>query len=299
MSESGPQPTPSPTPSQMRREARRRRRQRTPGRRRRAVLLLPNLVTTGALTLGFWSMTQSIDGRFNTAAWAIIAAGVLDTLDGRIARATNSSSRFGIEYDSLVDVICYGVAPAILLYVWALEPLLAGRAWPVAALFPICAALRLARFNAQVDVPRDHYVGIPSTAAGALTSVTYWFVDWLGIAPASTPWLGVPLAAGYVLLALLMVSPIPYPSWKSVPIVRAHAFSALVGVVLTLLLVLVNGEPALFLMALLYLASGPALYYWLRRQGALGEAAPDAERVGESSAAVEQPAVTGPEGGRP
>src|SRR5262245_56261298 len=97
---------------------RRRRRARRPRDRRRAVLLLPNLVTTGALTLGFWSITKSIGGEFSAAAWAMLGAGVLDTMDGRIARATNSTTRFGVEYDSLADVVCYGVSPALLVYVW-------------------------------------------------------------------------------------------------------------------------------------------------------------------------------------
>jgi CDP-diacylglycerol--serine O-phosphatidyltransferase len=236
--------------------------------RRRAIMLLPNLVTTGALALGYWSITQSIHGKFNTAAWAIILAGVCDTLDGRIARATQSTTRFGVEYDSLVDVICYGVAPSMLVYMWALEPLLGGRAWPLGALFAICAALRLARFNAQADVPRDHYVGIPSTAAGAIVTVSYWFVDYLGVLPRESTFTASLLAAGFVALALLMVSPVPYPSWKSIPIMRRHQFSSLMGVVLTLLLVLVNGEPALFLLALMYLGSGPTLYWLIRRQGA-------------------------------
>jgi CDP-diacylglycerol--serine O-phosphatidyltransferase len=231
-------------------------------------MLLPNLVTTGALTLGFWSITQSVHGRFGSASWAIIMAGVLDTLDGRIARATDSTTRFGVEYDSLVDVICYGVAPALLVYAWALEPLLGARAWPLGALFTICAALRLARFNAQADVPRDHYVGIPSTAAGAVVTLTDWFVDWLGVSPGDSKLAGALLAAGFVALALLMVSPVPYPSWKSIPIMRRHAFPSLVAVVLTLLLVLVNGEPALFLLALMYLGSGPTLQWWMARQSA-------------------------------
>ncbi len=264
---------------------RRRRRHTLRDERRRAVLLLPNLVTTSALALGFWSITQSIDERFGPASWAIIAAGVLDTLDGRIARATQSTSRFGVEYDSLVDVICYGVAPALLVYVWALEPLLGNRAWPLGALFAICAALRLARFNAQADVPRDHYVGIPSTAAGVIVTITYWFVDWLQVSPRESTPVAALVAAGSVVLALLMVSPVPYPSWKSIPIVRRHAFPSLVAAVLTLLLVLVNGEPALFLLALLYLASGPALQLWLVRR--------------EATSAAVQPAGAEPAGAGP
>jgi CDP-diacylglycerol--serine O-phosphatidyltransferase len=237
--------------------------------RRRAVLLLPNLVTTGALTLGFWSITQSIHGRFNAAAWAIMVAAILDTIDGRIARATQSTTRFGVEYDSLADVICYGVAPSLLIYVWLLEPLLGARGWVLAALFPICAALRLARFNVQVDVPRDHYVGIPSTAAGGIVAMTYWFADWLGFSVRQGSALGgFLLASGFVGLPLLMVSSLPYPNWRSLPLMRRHAFSSLVAAVCTLLLVLVNGEPALFLLAMVYLASGPLLQVRLYRERA-------------------------------
>jgi CDP-diacylglycerol---serine O-phosphatidyltransferase len=259
---------------------RRRLRGRVPNRR--AILLLPNLVTTSGLTLGFFSITQSIAQHFDAAVWAILGAGILDTMDGRIARATNSTTRFGVEYDSLADLICYGVAPSVLVYVWALEPLLGRRAWPLAALFAICAALRLARFNVQADVPRDHYLGIPSTAAGAIVSVTYWFIDWLAVPIGRGSQAGPLIAFGFSALALLMVSSVPYPSWKSFPVARRHAFSALVAAVVLLLLVALNGVPALFLLALLYLVSGIALHVRLRRGRLRAEAAASESDLAQS-----------------
>ena len=165
-------------------------RSRGPGRprrrrsdERRAIYLLPNLFTTTSLLLGFWSLVQASQGHFNAAALAIVGAGICDMLDGWVARATRSASRFGLEYDSLADVVSFGVAPAFLLWSWTLAPL-GRRGWLVAALFAVCTALRLARFNVQQQkVEKTVYRGLPSPIAGGFVAVTIWFLGWLGLEP--------------------------------------------------------------------------------------------------------------------
>lgn len=252
-----------------------RRRRRPRRERRRAIFLLPNLITTASLLLGFWSIVQSIEGRWNRAAWGIIVAGIADMLDGRIARATRSTSRFGIEYDSLADVVSFGIAPALLVYSWALRPL-GERGWLVAVLFAVCAALRLARFNVQVQSEeRDRYQGLPSTIAGGFVAVTVWFLAELGLGPPLDPVTGLAITGGFVLLALLMVSSIPYPSWKSLPTTGRNAFTSLVALSLAIVLVLLYREPAFFALGVLYVSSGPVL--WLASAVRAGSAhgAPD------------------------
>ncbi len=241
------------------------RRRRPRGERRRAVYLLPNLMTTASLMLGFWSITQSIQGRWDRAAWGIVLAGIADMMDGRIARATHSTSKFGVEYDSLADLISFGMAPALLVYSWALAPM-GPRGWILASLFAICAALRLARFNVQQHVEeRNRYQGLPSTFAGGMTAVCVWFVGWLGFEPPFSPPLGLLITVSFVSLALLMVSSIPYPSSKSLPISGRQAFTTLVGIVFAIVLLLLYGDPAFFAIGVLYVASGPVL--WLLERG--------------------------------
>ncbi len=237
-----------------------RRRRRSRGERRRAIYLLPNVVTTASLMLGFWSITQSIQGHWDRAAWGIVLAGIADMMDGRIARATRSTSKFGVEYDSLADLISFGMAPALLVYNWALAPM-GPRGWILASLFAICAALRLARFNVQQHVEeRDRYQGLPSTVAGAMTAVFVWFVGWLGLEPPFAAPVGLVITASFVSLALLMVSSVPYPSTKSLPIAGRQGFTALVVFVFAIVSLLLYGDPAFFAIGLLYVVSGPLLW---------------------------------------
>jgi len=245
------------------RRFRRRRNRRPRSERRRAVFLLPNLITSASLMLGFWSMVQSIQGAFAYAAGAIVAAGICDMLDGRIARATRSTSKFGVEYDSLADVISFGCAPALLFYMWALLPL-GPRGWVFASLFVICAALRLARFNVQQNVEeRLHYQGMPTTLAGGLVGAMLWFVEWLELGAPLPRTAGIAVGCGFVTLALLMVSSVPYPSWKSIHLTGRQAFPTLVIAVLMVVLILLYREPAFFAVGCGYLLSGPALALWL------------------------------------
>jgi len=252
-----------------------RRRRRKDGQQRRAVYLLPNLITTAALMFGFWAIIQSIEGHWDRAAWGIILAGVCDGLDGRIARATRSTSRFGIEYDSLSDIVSFGIAPAVLFYNFALVQL-GQRGWVLAALFAVCAALRLARFNVQKhEEERVMFQGVPSTLAGTMVAVLIWFAGWLGIEPPLERLSGLTMTAGFTALALLMVSSIPYPSWKSLSFSGRAAFPTLVALVLGIVLLLLYGDPAFFALGLVYMASGPVL--WIRstllRRGTRAEVA--------------------------
>ena len=246
---------------------RRRRRTRPPrSERRRAVFLLPNLVTTVALLLGFWSITQSIQGHWDRAAWGIVLAGIADMMDGRIARATRSTSKFGVEYDSLADLVSFGMAPALLVYNWALAPM-GQRGWIIASLFAICAALRLARFNVQQNVEeRDRYQGLPSTFAGGMMAVIVWFVGWLGWEPPFSSAFGLLITLSFVSLALLMVSTVPYPSTKALPVTGRNAFPTLVGIVLGIVLVLLYGDPAFFAIGATYVIAGPLLWLLERRR---------------------------------
>lgn len=239
-----------------------RRRRRKDGQQRRAVYLLPNLITTAALMFGFWAIVQSIEGNWDRAALAIILAGVCDGLDGRVARATRSTSRFGIEYDSLSDVVSFGIAPAVLFYNFALVQL-GQRGWVLAAFFAVCAALRLARFNVQKhQEERVMFQGVPSTLAGVMVAILIWFAGWLDIEPPLGRLSGLTMTAGFTALALLMVSSIPYPSWKNLSFSGRSAFPTLVALVLGIVLLLLYGDPAFFALGLVYLASGPVL--WVR-----------------------------------
>ncbi|MGC9329694.1 MAG: CDP-diacylglycerol--serine O-phosphatidyltransferase, partial [Candidatus Hinthialibacter sp.] len=139
------------------------------------IYLLPNLFTLGNIFFGFYSIISSISGSFVRAAFVIIIAGFFDVFDGKIARATNSSSKFGVEFDSLADLVSFGVAPGVLVYLWALKPL--GRiGWLGAFLFLVCGALRLARFNVQIDVvSSDRFVGLPIPCGAAMLASTLIF----------------------------------------------------------------------------------------------------------------------------
>lgn len=244
------------------RDRRRRRRSRTRDRVR-VIYLLPNLITSSSLLLGFWSIVMSIDHRFERAALFIVLAGIADMLDGYVARATRSASRFGVEYDSIVDMVSFGVAPALLVYNWVLAPL-GPRAWVIGALFSLCAALRLARFNSRAH-EGDRYQGVPSTVAGGIVAATVWFVGWLGFAPPFSRPFGLGITIGFAMLSLLMVSAIPYPSWRSLHITRRHAYPTLVAVVLGLVAILLHHEPMLFAIGILFILSGPTLWLMDRR----------------------------------
>src|SRR5438874_6826492 len=153
--------------------------------RRRGIYLLPNLFTTAALFAGFYAIVMAMNQRFDNAAVAIFVAMILDTLDGRVARLTKTQSAFGAEYDSLSDMVCFGAAPALVVYEWAMRSM--GKlGWVAAFVYCVCAALRLARFNTMLDVAdKRYFTGLPSPAAAALVAGFVWIIDDYAIDPES------------------------------------------------------------------------------------------------------------------
>ncbi len=189
--------------------------------RRRGVYLLPNLLTSAALFAGFYSVISGINGKFEPAAIAIIVAGLLDGLDGRVARLTNTQSDFGEQYDSLSDLISFGLAPALLAFNWSLSSLgdisvFAGKlGWLAAFLFMACAALRLARFNTQVGIADKRYFqGLASPAAAGTLVFTIWFFVDNGVAGETVRWL---IFFEIITLGILMFSNVRYYSFKVSP----------------------------------------------------------------------------------
>jgi CDP-diacylglycerol--serine O-phosphatidyltransferase len=251
---------------------RRRRRRRRGAEPPRGLYLLPALFTTGNLFFGFFSIVNSMQGDFDVAALGIVLAGVCDALDGRVARLARVTSRFGVEYDSIADTVSFGVAPAILA-------LSAGRlaeigrvGWMSAFLFTACAALRLARFNVSHGRYANRFEGLASPGAAGMVASTQWFVSFLresGIA--FTVPAGV-IAAGTAALALLMVSAIPYRSFKEVDL--RQPFGTLVLVVIALALVVLEHKVTFFAIGIAYVAAGPIEWLWRMLTGRRLEALP-------------------------
>lgn len=219
----------------------------------RGIYLLPNLMTTLALFAGFYAVIAGMNGEFLNGAIAIFIAMVLDGLDGRIARMTNSSSAFGAEYDSLSDMVSFGLAPALLVYQWMLNDF--GKlGWLVAFVFTAAAALRLARFNTQVKAADKRYFqGLPSPAAAALLAGFVWMVESNGLETGaeSSIILGLTLVAG-----LLMVSNIRFNSFKELNIKGKVPFVTLLVIVLVFVVITLKPSIILFSIFLLYTLSG-------------------------------------------
>ena len=230
---------------------------------KKGIFILPNLITSTSLFGGFYSIVACLDGKFEYAAIAIIISGLLDGLDGRVARLTGTSSKFGMEYDSLADLVAFGLAPGILVFTWALRPF--GRyGWLAAFLYVVCAALRLARFNVQVDtVESNRFVGIPTPAAAGFIASTVLFFHYLGAGDAGTTKHVTVLLLTYS-LAFLMVSSIRYSSFKGLNFSERAPFSFLLGIIL--FAVIIAAEPAvmLFIIGLLYASSGPLMLVFER-----------------------------------
>lgn len=224
---------------------------------KKGIYVLPNLLTSGSMFLGFYAILHAFQGDFVRAAVAILFAAILDGLDGRVARLTQTESRFGVEYDSLADLISFGVAPAALAYTWALKPF--GRfGWLAAFLFLACGALRLARFNIQVGaVESSHFVGLPIPAAAGTIATLVLFVHRLHIVLVNRSL--IILLMVYV-LAFLMVSAMPFYSFKELGLIRRKPFSTLVLMVLAFIVVVSEPEIMLFAIFSLYVFSGPAIY---------------------------------------
>ena len=229
--------------------------------RHKGVYLLPNLCTTAALFSGFYAIITATQGRFEVAAIAIFVAMVFDGMDGRVARLTNTSSAFGEQYDSLADMVSFGLAPALVMFNWALVDL--GKVgWAAAFGFVACAALRLARFNTQIGtVDKGEVVGLASPSAAALIAATVWSGHDTDM---SLP-LAVLAALITVIAALLMVSNVRYTSFKNIDFRGRVPFVAMLVVVLVFVIVSIDPARVLLVMALLYAFSGPACWLWQRK----------------------------------
>ena len=243
----------------------------TPRPRGRGIYLLPNLFTTGGLFAGFFAIIAASQGRFEAACIAIFVAGVLDGVDGRVARLTNTQSEFGVQYDSLADLISFGMAPALVMYHWALMSMkldgttMGKLGWLAAFLYAACAALRLARFNSQVGVvDKRWFIGLASPAAAGLMASFVWTMHDLGLQGTD---LRHAALAVTITAALLMVSRIRYSSFKgsgSGPKADRVPFFALLIVVVVLIALAIDAPKTLLAASVLYALSGPLL--WLRRR---------------------------------
>jgi CDP-diacylglycerol--serine O-phosphatidyltransferase len=223
-------------------------------RKRRGVYLLPNLLTTASLFCGFYSIVATIDTKFTYACVAIFLSCLFDALDGRVARMTGSSSKFGVEYDSLADVIAFGVAPGLLVYMWALKGY--GRfGWLAAFLYVTCGALRLARFNTQVDtVQKKQFLGLPIPAAAATIAGSILFFTEYGPL-LQTKRIFTPILV-YV-LAFLMVSNVRYHTFKDMAFFKDRPFESIVVAVILFVIILIEPEIMLFVFTMAYVISGP------------------------------------------
>ena len=228
--------------------------------RRRGIYLLPNLFTTGALFAGFYAVIAGMRSDFESAAIAILCAMVFDGLDGRIARLTNTTSQFGVEYDSLSDMVSFGVAPALVAYSWGLGEL--GKfGWSVAFIYVACAALRLARFNTQAEeVDKSWFVGLASPPAAAGIAATVWVCSdqgWVG--PNLPLEIAAVVAVLIALVGILMVVNVPFYSFKGVDRPGRVPFVAVIVMVFLFALVTLDPPRVLLGAFLLYVVSGLAL----------------------------------------
>ncbi|MGA1695673.1 MAG: CDP-diacylglycerol--serine O-phosphatidyltransferase [Arenicellales bacterium] len=229
----------------------------------RGVYILPNLFTTASLFAAFYSIIQATIGNFENASIAIIVAAILDTLDGRVARLTNTASDFGKEYDSLVDLISFGLAPALIMFEWGLGAI--GKSgWLVAFLYVATTALRLARFNTQASLSKRYFQGLPCPAAAVLLAAGIWTAHAYGLSGGVYQGLAVTVM---VLLSFAMVSSVPYRSFKDFDLKHRVPFVFILGVVMVF--VLISFDPPVVLMTafLAFALSGPVNWILLRRQG--------------------------------
>jgi len=233
-------------------------------RMKRGIYVLPNLFTTANLFCGFYSAIASMKGMYELAAVVILIAAVLDGLDGRIARITHTTSRFGAEYDSLCDLVTFGVAPALLVYNWSL--IAYGKwGWMAAFLFCVCGALRLARFNVQVGVIDSRvFNGLPIPGGAAVVATGILLYYYLG---GEGRFSALPVMVGVVALSLFMVSSIKYYSFKDLNFFSRKPFMSFVLIVLILVIVVAEPEIMMFTFTFGYSLSGPvwALYKSLRK----------------------------------
>lgn len=232
--------------------------------RSRGIYLLPNAFTTAALFCGFYAIVMSMNQRFDYAAWAIFIAMILDSLDGRIARLTNTQSEFGAQYDSLSDMVSFGAAPALVIYEWSLRGL--GKlGWIAAFVYCAGAALRLARFNTNIEVvDKRFFQGLPSPAAAAIVAGFVLLMTDLEISGFRMPWISFAIA---LFAGLTMVTNVPYYSFKDVNFRKSVPFIVVFLIALALALVSIDPPKVLMPIFVLYGLSGYAVYFWRLAKG--------------------------------
>lgn len=253
---------------------------------RKGIYLLPNMFTTAALFAGFYAIIAAMSGRFEIAAIAIFLAGLLDGLDGRVARLTNTQSAFGAEYDSLSDMVSFGVAPALIMYLWSLEylrdvSLFMGKlGWLAAFIYAASTALRLARFNTQIGVADKRYFqGLASPAAAAVVMGAVWVCESYGIAGEDVTYAALVLTT---VTGILMVSRFSYYSFKDLDLRERVPFVSILAVMLIFVFLSMETATVLFSFFFLYMLSGPivSLFRWNRKRARLSgsqeETTPDA-----------------------
>jgi CDP-diacylglycerol--serine O-phosphatidyltransferase len=230
------------------------KKRRTRIKMRKGVYILPNLFTTGNLFCGFWAIISVFQEKFYYAAVAILLASVFDILDGKVARLSGATSKFGVQYDSLADLISFGVAPALLAFSWALRPY--GRfGWLAAFLFVVCGALRLARFNVMsASGETKYFKGLPIPAAATMIALTIL----LYLRLIETGWVkNIVILVMIYVLAFLMVSNIRYFSFKELDLARRKPFSFFIFIVLSIIVIVMEPVIVLFVSIFFYIFSGP------------------------------------------
>ena len=241
--------------------------------RRKGIYVLPNLFTLAALFGGFYAIVMAMNGRFELASMGVFCAMVLDSLDGRVARMTNTQSAFGEQMDSLSDMVSFGAAPALIAYMWALQGL--GRwGWIAAFVYCACAALRLARFNVNTGVvDKRFFQGLPSPAAAALVMGFIWLLTDAGVHPGQDllglSWVHITwVMFGFTLYAgLTMVTNVPFYSFKDLHMKKSVPFAAIVLIALGIAVVNIHPPTVLFGIFVLYGLSGYVLYAWRKAKG--------------------------------
>jgi CDP-diacylglycerol--serine O-phosphatidyltransferase len=233
-------------------------------KRRKGIYILPNLFTLAALFGGFYAIVMAMDDRFDLAAIGIFCAMVLDSLDGRVARMTNTQSAFGEQMDSLSDMVSFGAAPALVAYEWALKSL--GRwGWVAAFVYCACAALRLARFNVNTTVvDKRYFQGLPSPAAAALVAGFMWVMNDIGFKGYELSWAMFALA---LYAGLTMVTNVPFYSFKDVRMKQTVPFAVIVGIALAIAVITIRPPVVLFALFVIYGLSGYFVYFWKRAKG--------------------------------
>lgn len=226
-------------------------------KRRKGIYVLPNLFTLAALFCGFYSIVMAVNGRFDLAAVGVFCAMVLDSLDGRVARMTNTQSAFGEQMDSLADMVSFGAAPALISYIWALRDL--GKwGWFAAFVYCACAALRLARFNVNTAVvDKRYFQGLPSPAAAALVAGFIWLSTDLGWAGSTLAW---PMFCVALYAGLTMVTNVPFFSFKDVGAKRSVPFAVIVLIALIIALINIDPPTVMFAIFVMYGVSGYVVY---------------------------------------